>query len=287
MGHSRWFSRGWDALPKRGYDAVVSSKRRIGCSRRALLTGVGTLGLVASVGACGDGADGQKAAGPRDGRLAFRPGTPVETTGGVGRIEVQGAVGAEPAAVYVPSSAAGARMQLLLVLHGAGGKAERAVNLLRPFADEHRLLLVAPQSLLGTWDVIADRYGADVRNIDTLLRRVSSSYPVDGYAISGFSDGASYALSLGLDNGDIFDAVIAFSPGFTSVNSARGRPRIFVSHGIQDDVLPIERCSRRIVPALRDDGYDVTYVEFPGGHLVPTQVKRRAVDWLTSPSSSK
>jgi poly(3-hydroxybutyrate) depolymerase len=32
--------------------------------------------------------------------------------------------------------------------------------------------------------------------------------------VSGFSDGASYALSLGLANGDLFTHVAAFSPGF-------------------------------------------------------------------------
>jgi predicted esterase len=251
-----------------------------------VLTGVAALGLGASVGACRDVEEGQGSVAQR-GRLAFRPGTPAGAAGTAGRIEVQGADGARPAAVYVPPSDDQAPMRLVVVLHGAGGKAARAVNLLRAFADANRLLLVAPQSLNGTWDVLAGRYGPDVRNIDTLLERVSSSYPVDRYAVSGFSDGASYALSLGLTNGDIFDAVIAFSPGFSAVELAHGRPRIFVSHGTQDEVLPIERCSRRIVPALRSDGYDVTYVEFPGGHVVPDSIRRRAVDWLTSASASK
>ena len=31
---------------------------------------------------------------------------------------------------------------------------------------------------------------------------------------SGFSDGASYALSLGAANGDLFTHIAAFSPGF-------------------------------------------------------------------------
>ncbi len=30
----------------------------------------------------------------------------------------------------------------------------------------------------------------------------------------GFSDGASYALSLGVPNGDLFTHIVAFSPGF-------------------------------------------------------------------------
>lgn len=31
---------------------------------------------------------------------------------------------------------------------------------------------------------------------------------------AGFSDGASYALSLGLPNGNLFSHIVAFSPGF-------------------------------------------------------------------------
>ena len=37
-------------------------------------------------------------------------------------------------------------------------------------------------------------------------------------------------------------------------------------------MLPIERCSRRLVPRLEANGYDVTYVEFAGGHEVPRDI---------------
>ena len=53
-----------------------------------------------------------------------------------------------------------------------------------------------------------------------------------------------------------------------------------MSHGDADDVLPVGRTSRRIIPSLEDDGYGVTYREFPGGHTVPPEVAREAVDWL-------
>ena len=79
-----------------------------------------------------------------------------------------------------------------------------------------------------------------------------------GYTVAGVSDGASCALSLGLTNGDVFDSVIGFSPGLQAAESTNGRPRIFTSHGIEDRVLPIERCSRRIVAALEDSGHQVT-----------------------------
>ena len=51
----------------------------------------------------------------------------------------------------------------------------------------------------------------------------------------------SYALSLGLANGDLFTHVIAFSPGFITPAPPSGRPPIFVSHGTADQVLADRR----------------------------------------------
>ncbi len=87
---------------------------------------------------------------------------------------------------------------------------------------------------------------------------------------------------IGIANGDLFERVIAWSPGFAAPATRVGTPQIFVSHGVTDHVLPIDRCSRRLVPVLRDDGYDVTYEEFDDGHRVPATVVERALDWALS-----
>lgn len=188
--------------------------------------------------------------------------------------------------MYVPPGADRESLRLVVMLHGAGGVARSALNILREEADRHRLLLLAPKSIAATWDVIAGGYGPDVRNLDRLLTEVAAVYPLRGYTVGGFSDGASYALSLGLANGDVFDSVVAFSPGFEAAELANGRPRVFVSHGTEDRVLPIDRCSRRIVPALKRAGYEVSYHEFGGGHAVPVAMQRRAVGWLDEAQSS-
>lgn len=220
-------------------------------------------------------------AGAGQGRLTFRPSPPGRMTGDTGMMTIQGTAGAPPARAYVPGTGNDQRpMRLVVLLHGAGGQAERSVNWLRPFADAGRLLLLAPKSTQATWDVIHEGYGPDVRNIDRLLSKVTTDYPINAHGVAGFSDGATYSLSLGLGNGDVFDSVIAFSPGFSAAQLRVGRPRFFVSHGTEDPVLPIERCSRRIVPALEKSGYDVTYREFPSGHEVPPQIMRSAADWL-------
>lgn len=59
-----------------------------------------------------------------------------------------------------------------------------------------------------------------------------------------------------------------------------GNPRIFISHGRRDQVLPIDRCGRRLARALRSTGYAVEYLEFDGGHDIPPGVAVAALDWL-------
>lgn len=170
---------------------------------------------------------------------------------------------------------------LMVLLHGAGGTAGQAMALAADRAEASGMVLLAPQSRKATWDVIAGGWGPDVRFIAQAMRTVAAGRRIDParIAVSGFSDGASYALSLGLINGGLFRAVLAFSPGFMAPTRTEGRPRIFVSHGTDDRVLPISRCSRRLVPRLRAAGHDVRYREFDGGHVVPPALAGEALAW--------
>ena len=119
-----------------------------------------------------------------------------------------------------------------------------------------------------TWDLIPNRgrYGPDVAAIDRALGQAFSRCAVDPerVGVGCHSDGASFALSLVLANGDLFSHVLAFSPGFLAPTGQRGSPRIFVSHGTRDGWLPIDSCSHRIVPRLERAGYEVRYREFDG-----------------------
>lgn len=187
--------------------------------------------------------------------------------------------------LYVPASAtSGKPAPLIVSLHGARGHA--AAMVAQPVlarADAIGALILAPDSRGGTWDVLSGGFGPDVAFLDAALRAVFASAAVDSgrVAISGFSDGASYALSVGLGNGDLFTHVLAFSPGFMAPDDQRGQPPIFVSHGIADPVLDVEHCSRELVPLLEQVGYTVTYLEFAGGHEVPPEVLDEAFAWLS------
>ncbi len=173
---------------------------------------------------------------------------------------------------------------LVVMLHGAGGDARGGLKLLKPLADSAGLILLAPASRQKTWDVLYGQYGPDIAFIDQALEQTFSRCAIDPahIAVGGFSDGASYALSVGITNGDLFTHVIAFSPGFMAPASQVGSPRLFISHGTRDSVLPIDVCSRKIVPQVRGAGYDVLYREFDGPHTIPPAIADSALDWFTA-----
>jgi phospholipase/carboxylesterase len=198
---------------------------------------------------------------------------------GLRRLELDGA---RDGLLYIPHGYRSDQPSpLIVMLHGAGAAASDVVPLLTRLPDEDRFILLAPDSRGPTWDVILGDYGPDVAFIDMALERVFARLRVDParIALAGFSDGASYALSLGLMNGDLFTHIIAFSPCFMSPLQQRGRPHVFVSHGAEDPVLPIGHCSRRLVPRLQAAGYSVCYREFPDGHIVPLEIAQEAIEW--------
>ena len=214
----------------------------------------------------------------RSARLSARPAAPSQKAIAPGAHPLGLGNRRDALLVVPPGAEPGA--PLVLGLHGAGGTGRQMTELLAAQAVRRGMLVLAPDSRGTTWDVIRGGYGPDVAFLDQALSAVFARFAVGPLAVSGFSDGASYALSIGLANGDLFGHVLAWSPGFMAPPDLAGRPRVFVSHGTDDRVLPIDRCSRRLVPVLRADGYDVRYDEFDGGHVVPPAVLAGSLDWF-------
>jgi phospholipase/carboxylesterase len=167
-------------------------------------------------------------------------------------------------------------------LHGGGGQSAD-IHHVFPLADEYGVVVLALDSRDNTWDGIDSPYGPDVTFLDAALRHTFARVAVDAgrLALGGLSDGASYSLSLGAVNGDLFTHLVAVAPGFIAAPAAPvGRPRIFVAHGTRDNVYHVGLSRNRLVPKLRRDGYDVTYFEFDGPHWVTDEAARRALEWL-------
>ncbi len=221
--------------------------------------------------------------GPESGlqRLSARPGTPTETpTLGPSPL---GLGGFRDGILYVPEShSPDTAAPLFVALHGAGGAGDNWASYYAR-AEARGMILLAPDSRSPSWDLILGGFGPDVEFLDRALAHTFERCLIDParIALGGFSDGASYALSLGLSNGDLFSHLVAYSPGFMqATNPIVGKPRTFVSHGRLDPILPVTTSRDFIVPSLRDDGYDVTYEEFDGGHEVPASISESALDWF-------
>ena len=188
------------------------------------------------------------------------------------------------AILQIPKNTSTSPLPLLVMLHGATQSAEDMFWYLGSTHEEAGVAVLAPNSRDTTWDAIGwgGSFSVDVEYLNRALERVFETTAIDParVALGGFSDGATYALSLGLINGDFFKSLIAFSPGFVINDEPHGKPRIFISHGTRDHILPIDRCGRRIAADLKASGYDVTFREFDGDHEIPTDVARAGLQFV-------
>lgn len=231
------------------------------------------LGLVAG---CGGGNDADEA-GETAGTTSVAPPASSCAPGEYGFTLQNG----QAARMHVTRAGAGARA-LVVVLHGAGGGPASALEAFRGGFGEPGLVLVAPASKGTTWSILRSQEDADLESVNLALGEAYQRCRIDRrrIGVGGFSDGATYALTLGVANGDLFPAIMALSPGGIAVAQQVGVPRVFVSHGTLDDVLPIGRSGDAVVRRLRAAGYPVTYRRFRGGHEASPATSRAALRWF-------
>lgn len=216
------------------------------------------------------------------GRLQARPGAPDPSlpplTPGDSKLEF----GERYALLYVPTGFDPHKpTPLMMFLHGTGGKATYVIQGWKDQAEKRGFILLAPESEVPTWHLHQLPAGDDAVLFDRALAYVFARATIDPrhLVMAGKSDGASTAMSVGLANGDLFSHVMMFSGGSVYGNKGVGRPRLFISHGHQDDILPFDN-AQKIAELLRALGYDVTFRDFKGGHVIPEDVANDALAWF-------
>jgi phospholipase/carboxylesterase len=146
---------------------------------------------------------------PAGTKLAARPRKPTKTLQpGLHRLGLR--AGERDALCYLPQSFdPKAASPLLVGLHGATQDAQFMDSQLRSVADALRCPALSPDSRDVSWDGIRGEFNHDVVFIDKCLDWVFDRVGVDPRRVwrSGFSDGASYGLTLALANGDLFSRV--------------------------------------------------------------------------------
>ena len=191
--------------------------------------------------------------------------------------------------VVPPGLAPGRPVPLMVLFHGGGGSAQKILPMMEQHAAAKGFLLLVPQSQFPTWDLVIAGNGPDRERLDTALGAVAARFPIDPTHVcfAGHSDGGSYALSLGLTNGQFVTHIIVSSAGFMSVQRQKGAPRIFMSHGVNDEQIPIDRSARTHAALLRDAGYDLTYMEYNGPHAYQPPVVALAVAFFLAPAPAR
>jgi phospholipase/carboxylesterase len=270
-----------EMILQKAVERFTSHHHGFGISRRNFLKG--SLGVLAAqlFVNCGESSPTESSIEPT---LKARPRTPnVTPTRGLSQL---GLGQTRDGVLYVPQSYSPNKpAPLFVAMHGAGGDGKAWFNYYAR-AEARGMILLAPDSRSTTWDLIRTGFGPDVTFLDSALEHTFARCRIDPTHITlgGFSDGATYALSLGVSNGDLFTHLVGYSPGFLAPSDPIvGKPRIYISHGKQDAILPVGLSQNVIVPRLINDGYDVTYRQFEGGHTIPAEISDAALDWFVPP----
>lgn len=213
--------------------------------------------------------------------------------------------GAQRAVLLTPETLDPARRYpLLTVLHGAGRQDELLLRGCRGEAEARQALFLIPRSFHMTWDLIAQAAGGgrspegapppsprpDLDFLEFAYDLIYRRYPVDAgrQALLGYSDGASYALSVGLSNPQIFRAVLGWAAGFLALNPAAAepgtpRPAVLLEYGSHDELFPFEQVALPMRAQLEDLGCQVTFrVDEGGRHWPSGSFQREALDWFFS-----
>ena len=186
---------------------------------------------------------------------------------------------------YIPDRP-GTPAPLIVLLHGAGGDARSFLEVFKRDARARSFVLLSVQSAGRTWALRKpSEKEADVVNLKAAIHRLASSALVDlsRVAVMGFSDGASYALSVGMAYPRMFRSIVAFSPGYAFAPSRLDTgQRIFIAHSRRDRVLPAEN-TREMVKGLERAGFSPEVHWFNGGHEIDPKLKQAGIDFALRP----
>ncbi len=192
----------------------------------------------------------------------------------------------QEAFMYVPTGyKASVPSAFMLVFHPENSTAFAGIQLFQAHADAANIILLSVDSYGTTWDyLVNENFGLDVQFTSDALAAAFKVVNVDAarVAVGGFSDGGTYALTVGRTNGDLFSHVIAFSPSEMLPYTTKGSPKFFISQGLNDTFDDPVDSGRFITSNLIAAGYTVDYVEFNGAHEIPDAIVVQGMAFLTT-----
>ena len=114
-----------------------------------------------------------------------------------------------------------------------------------------------------------------LKDLEIVNKRVS---------ILGFSQGAILSWSIGIEHPDLIKNIIPLSgfyhPEITLKNlNFKFRLNCFSSHGINDEIIPIE-WARRGIQILDKKNINIEFNEYQSGHEISKENLRDVIEWL-------
>jgi predicted esterase len=142
----------------------------------------------------------------------------------------------------------------------------------------------------STWskdDSLVGRRSAQLSGdfIAEAARKLSARFKTGGTWLLGFSQGCGMAYRTGISHYDLFKGIIGFGGGLDTMNfgpadyAAAKRLRIFAAHGKEDRVVEY-KYGTTTRDFLERQGFNVTFVDFKGGHVVPEEPLKQAMKWM-------
>jgi len=192
--------------------------------------------------------------------------------------------------LYVPEDWDGhAAMPLVVALHGGHGHGRDYLWVWLRQARARGMLVLSPTSRDRTWSIMGGG-DADAAPLAAMIESVAGRYAVDRARVllTGMSDGATYALLLGL-TADMPFTHLAPACGVLHplllvegrLGRARGRP-IYLVHGALDWMFPVQT-ARMAAEALEAAGAAVVYREIADlSHTYPRDENPAILDWLAA-----
>ncbi len=179
------------------------------------------------------------------------------------------------------------RYPLFTVLHGAGRQDEMLVKACRGQPDQRDAFFLVPRSVDPTWDLIVGGERNDLDFLEYAYDLIYRRYPIDParQVLIGYSDGASYALSLVLSNPRLFEAALCWAAGFVvldrdNVGEDDPKPRIYLEYGTHDELFAFDRVALPMKENLERAGYPVEFSVDEGGRHWPSGTfQGEALDW--------
>ena len=176
---------------------------------------------------------------------------------------------------------------LFTVFHGAGRQDEMLVKACRREPEARQAFFFIPRSVAPTWDLIAGGEGEDLAFLEHAWDLIYRRYPIDPerQSVIGYSDGASYALSLALSSPGFFDAALCWAAGFVvmdrrAVGEESRRTRMYLEYGTHDELFGFKEVALPMRERLETAGYAVEFSVDEGGRHWPSgDFQSQALDW--------